>query len=43
MNNFCKCARCKHVFQSRDNKKPLLCEKCGSQYWDTPNICDYYE
>jgi predicted Zn-ribbon and HTH transcriptional regulator len=32
-----KCERCEHVWLPREkDKKPLVCPKCKSPYWDTP-------
>ena len=28
------CERCKHKWVPRDNKKPMVCPKCKSPYWD---------
>lgn len=29
-----KCERCKHTWIPRDKRKPLVCPKCKSPYWD---------
>lgn len=28
------CERCKHKWVPREDKKPLVCPKCKSPYWD---------
>lgn len=28
------CKRCKHIWIPRANKKPKVCPKCKSPYWD---------
>ena len=28
------CTRCKHQWISRVKRKPCICPKCGSAYWD---------
>jgi len=31
-----QCERCKHKWDPRDKKKPIICPKCKSPYWDKP-------
>ena len=31
-----KCYRCCHEWISREMKKPAVCPKCKSPYWDKP-------
>ena len=34
-----KCERCGHIWLPREpnkNRKPILCAKCKSAYWDIP-------
>jgi len=31
-----KCERCGHMWLPRGGKKPVVCSKCKSPYWDTP-------
>lgn len=31
-----KCERCKHKWVPRNNRKPIICPKCKSAYWDKP-------
>jgi len=32
----CICERCGHEWITRNLKKPKVCPKCKSPYWDTP-------
>ena len=29
-----QCERCNHKWAPRDDKKPIVCPKCKSPYWD---------
>ena len=31
------CQRCNHMWQSRKEKKPKVCPKCKSPYWEKPS------
>lgn len=31
-----KCLRCGHEWLPRQNKRPMICPKCKSAYWDQP-------
>jgi DNA-directed RNA polymerase subunit RPC12/RpoP len=31
-----KCERCLHRWIPRGRKKPIVCSKCKSPYWDVP-------
>lgn len=31
-----ECLRCDHKWFQRKPKKPIICPKCKSPYWDTP-------
>lgn len=30
------CERCNHKWVPRNGKRPIVCPKCKSPYWDTP-------
>lgn len=30
------CSRCGHKWIPREDKKPVICPKCKSPYWDKP-------
>jgi len=31
-----KCERCNHIWRGRGDKKPVVCSRCKSPYWDVP-------
>lgn len=33
-----KCERCGHVWAPRTERRPTICPKCKSPYWDKPRI-----
>ncbi len=33
-----KCNRCGHEWHPRTDKKPKVCSKCASPYWDSKRI-----
>ncbi len=33
-----KCERCGHVWLPKTERRPTICPKCKSPYWDKPRI-----
>ena len=35
-----RCTRCNHTWVPREKRKPMVCPKCKSPYWDKPRQSD---
>lgn len=33
-----RCERCGHVWAPRTSRRPIICPKCKSPYWDRPRL-----
>ena len=33
-----RCERCEHTWVPRTNRRPTICPKCKTPYWDKPKL-----
>ncbi len=33
-----KCERCEHIWLPKSDRRPTICPKCKSPYWDKPRL-----